>query len=118
MYHEHHLEHFSVSPASAGRVIRAAIYVRISADRTGAGLGVARQEEDCRPLCARLGWVVVMVFCDNDVSAYSGKPRPQWDAMLAAITAGEVACWHVDRLTRSPRELEDVIDLQIWLAII
>ncbi|MER5688882.1 hypothetical protein [Streptomyces sp. NPDC002205] len=34
---------------------RAAIYCRISQDRGGAGLGVARQEEDCRALCARLG---------------------------------------------------------------
>jgi DNA invertase Pin-like site-specific DNA recombinase len=34
--------------------------------------------------------------------------------MLADIAGGSidaVACWHVDRLTRSPRELEDVIDL-------
>jgi hypothetical protein len=32
------------------RPVRAAIYVRISSDRTGAGLGVTRQEEDCRAL--------------------------------------------------------------------
>jgi len=109
------LEHFSVpAGAVAGRVIRAAIYVRISSDRTGAGLGVARQEEACRALCARLGWIVVMVYCDNDVSAYSGKPRKAWNQMQADIAAGQIdaiACWHVDRLTRMPRELEDVIDL-------
>jgi len=50
-----------------------AIYVRISSDRTGAGLGVARQEEDCLALCTRLGWIVYRVYIDNDVSAYSGK---------------------------------------------
>jgi DNA invertase Pin-like site-specific DNA recombinase len=32
---------------------RAAIYCRISQDRGGAGLGVARQEEDCRALCPK-----------------------------------------------------------------
>jgi len=29
----------------------------------------------------------------------------------AAGLIDAVACWHVDRLTRSPRELEDVINL-------
>ncbi|WP_328982141.1 recombinase family protein [Streptomyces mirabilis] len=93
---------------------RAAIYCRISQDRGGAGLGVARQEEDCRALCARVGWNVVAVHVDNDVSAYSGAPRPAWQELLAEVSRGEidaVAVWHVDRLTRSPRELEDVIDL-------
>lgn len=94
--------------------MRAAVYVRISSDREGSGLGVARQEEDCRALCERLGWHVAEVYPDNDVSAYSGKKRPEWDRLNADIAAGQVdaiACWHVDRLTRSPRELEDVIDL-------
>jgi site-specific DNA recombinase len=105
------------APAPAARPAgpsRAAIYVRISSDRTGAGLGVTRQEEDCRALCGRLGWPVARVYPDNDVSAYSGRPRPQWRQLLADIDAGlidAVACWHVDRLTRSPRELEEVIDL-------
>jgi DNA invertase Pin-like site-specific DNA recombinase len=94
--------------------VRAAIYVRISSDREGAGLGVARQEEDCRALCERLGWQVTSVYADNDISAYSGKKRPEWDRLNADIGDGlvdAIACWHVDRLTRSPRELEDVIDL-------
>jgi site-specific DNA recombinase len=93
---------------------RAAIYVRISKDRTGAGLGVQRQEEDCRALCDRRGWLVARVYVDNDVSAYSGRPRPAWRELLTDLEHGRadaVVCWHVDRLTRSPRELEDVIDL-------
>ncbi|WP_092557816.1 recombinase family protein [Actinoplanes derwentensis] len=94
--------------------MRAAIYCRISQDRAGAGLGVARQEEDCRVLCERKGWIVVEVYPDNDVSAYSGAPRPAWSRLLADVRDGNVDAivgWHVDRLTRSPRELEDVIDL-------
>ncbi|MFD8006717.1 recombinase family protein [Streptomyces mirabilis] len=93
---------------------RAAIYCRISQDRGGAGLGVARQEDDCRALCVRVGWNVVAGHVDNDVSAYSGAPRPAWQELLAEVSRGEidaVAVWHVDRLTRSPREWEDVIDL-------
>lgn len=93
---------------------RAGIYVRISQDREGAGLGVARQEEDCRALCERRGWSVADVYADNDVSAYSGKPRPAWGRLLEDVQAGTIdaiAVWHVDRLTRSPVELEHVIDL-------
>jgi len=121
MYMRDNLEHLSVTPAdarvilrAAPAVIRAGIYVRISSDRTGAGLGVARQEEDGRALCSRQGWTVYRVYVDNDVSAYSGKRRPAWEELLADIAAGlisAVVCWHVDRLTRSPRELEEVIDL-------
>lgn len=95
-------------------VRRAAIYCRISLDRAGAGLGVARQQEDCRALADRLGWPVADLYVDNDVSAYSGKPRPAWQQLLGHVESGAVdavLCWHVDRLTRSPRELEDVIDL-------
>lgn len=54
------------------------------------------------------------MYADKDMSAYSGKPRPAWERLNSDIGAGPVdaiASWHVDRLTRSPRELEDVIDL-------
>lgn len=104
----------SGAPDPEVRPVRAAIYVRISMDREGAGLGVARQEEDCRELCARRGWDVVGVYDDNDTSAYAKKARKNWQRLLTDIKAGQVdaiVCWHVDRLTRSPRELEDVIDL-------
>jgi site-specific DNA recombinase len=88
--------------------------VRISSDPTGAGLGVARQEEDCRALSDRIGWRVTRVYRDNDVSVYTGRPHPQWRQLLADIHTGlvdAIVCWHVDRLTSCPRELEEVIDL-------
>ncbi len=69
-------------------VVRAAIYVRISSDRAGAGMGVARQEEDCRALCERLGWQVASVYRDNDVSAFSGQTRPAWQQLNSDIAAG------------------------------
>jgi site-specific DNA recombinase len=91
---------------------RAAIYTRISSDREGAGLGVERQEADCRALAEQLGWEIVAVHSDNDLSAYSGKPRPGYEALLAdlrADVADAVICWHTDRLHRRPVELEDYI---------
>lgn len=94
---------------------QAAIYVRISEDKTGAGLGIERQEADCRALAGRLGWdVVEPIYSDNDVSAYSGKPRPGYRRLLADLRTGvadAVLCWHTDRLHRSPVELEEYIEV-------
>lgn len=98
----------------ATAAVRAAIYARISDDRDGLGLGVTRQLDDCRKLAANRDWPVVTEFTDNDVSAYSGKPRPAYRQMLDAIANGEITAivaWHPDRLHRSTRELEDFIDL-------
>lgn len=92
---------------------RAAIYCRISDDREGGGLGVARQEADCRALATARGMTVAQVYVDNDLSAYSGKVRPGYLALLEAIAEGEVdavLAWHTDRLHRSPAELEGYID--------
>lgn len=94
--------------------VRAAIYTRISDDRTGEQAGVTRQERDCRALCKRRGWVVVDLYCDNDLSATSGKPRPQYVSMIAELEAGNldaIVAWHTDRLYRVPKELEHLIDL-------
>ncbi|MER6331827.1 recombinase family protein [Streptomyces sp. NPDC001034] len=93
---------------------RAVIYCRISQDRTGAGLGIDRQREDCEALAEGRGWNVVEVYVDNDVSAYSGKKRPGYEQMLADLdqgTATIVVAWHTDRLHRSPTELERYISL-------
>jgi DNA invertase Pin-like site-specific DNA recombinase len=93
---------------------RAGVYCRISSDRGGAGLGVERQQGDCEALAERLGWTTVATYVDNDISAYTGAPRPGYRALIDAITTGTVnavVAWHPDRLHRSPRELETFIDL-------
>jgi hypothetical protein len=51
----------------------AVIYCRISADKTGAGLGVERQAADCRDLALKLGLGEPELLTDNDLSAYSGE---------------------------------------------
>jgi site-specific DNA recombinase len=97
-----------------GNRIRAAIYVRISKDRTGEALGVARQEEDCRELAARNGWEVVDVYKDNDVSASDKrKPRKQYRRMLGDIQAGKldaIIAWDTSRLYRQLRDLLELIE--------
>jgi site-specific DNA recombinase len=91
---------------------RAAIYTRISQDRTGAGLGVDRQEKDCRAKAKELGLDVVQVFTDNDTSAFKAKERPGYRDLLEALSDGAidaVIVWHTDRLHRRTAELEDYI---------
>lgn len=94
----------------------AAIYTRISEDDTREAKGVGRQEEDCRELADRLGLPVVAVFSDNDLGAStrSKKPRPAYDELIARARAGEftaLIAYTSSRLTRRPRESEDIIEL-------
>jgi site-specific DNA recombinase len=99
-------------------VTTAAIYLRISHDARERGEGVERQRQDCLRLAERLGYEIrpEHVFSDNDVSAStaSRKPRPAYEAMMAAARAGEVGAvlaYSNSRLTRRLREYLDLIDL-------
>jgi site-specific DNA recombinase len=92
----------------------AAIYARISADVEGTGLGVARQLDDCRKVAADRGWPVGDEYVDNDVSAYSGKPRRDYARMLDDLRSGArdaVIVYNLDRLHRRPVELEEFVTL-------
>src|SRR5918994_3811324 len=95
-------------------MVRAGIYARISSDREGDNLAISRQLADCEKLAKQRGWTVVDRYVDADISAYSGKRRPEYERMLEEIAAGvveAVVVYHADRLHRHPRELEDFIDL-------
>jgi DNA invertase Pin-like site-specific DNA recombinase len=92
----------------------AAIYARISSDQDGRGQGVQRQVEDCRKLAHSRGWTVAEEYVDNDVSAYSGKPRASYQRMLDDLAAGRrdaVIVYNLDRLHRQPAELEQFVTL-------
>jgi len=93
---------------------RAGLYGRISSDADQRGLGVGRQIEDTEQEAGRRGWTIVDRYIDNDVSATRSKRRPEYERLFADVRAGRIdalVVWDVDRLTRTPRELEDVIDL-------
>ena len=90
------------------------MYARISSDPEGDRLGVTRQREDCEALAARKGWPVAEVYIDDDRSAYSGKPRPEYRRLLDDIRTRSVDAlivYNLDRLHRQPRELEAFLDL-------
>ena len=95
-------------------MVSAGIYARISSDPDGTRLGVERQITDCEALATRLGWTVADQFVDNDISAWSGSPRPEYRRMLDDLknrVIDGIVVWHPDRLTRHPRELEELIAL-------
>lgn len=84
-------------------VTRAAVYCRISKDANETGLGVARQERECRALVDRNAWAVEGVYVDNDTSAYNGAARPEFQRMMGDVERGvidAIVAWHSDRLYR------------------
>ncbi|HKT02724.1 MAG TPA: recombinase family protein [Rugosimonospora sp.] len=95
------------------------LYDRISDDRGGLGLGVKRQEKEGSVVVDRLGGRVYAVCCDNDLTANTRskryRPRPDYGRMVALLQERPgrrgVIAWHTDRLHRTPRELEDFIDV-------
>lgn len=92
---------------------RAVVYCRISADKLGDEAGVTRQREDSTALCEQRGWSLAGTFTDNDLSATSGKHRPDYAAMLEAAERGEfdvLVCWHLSRLWRNRRERAEGIE--------
>lgn len=99
-----------------GKATAAAIYARISRDDKGTEAGVGRQKLDCQALADQLGYSVAEVFVDNDMgaSARSRAVRPAYGDMLARARAGEfgaILAYSNSRLTRRPREFEDLLDL-------
>jgi site-specific DNA recombinase len=89
-----------------------AVYTRLSQDRDGEKTSTTRQEQDCRALAKARGWKVAEVFKDSDRSAYNGKERPAFDAMVGAIDRGDVqgvVAWKVDRLGRRTSEVVSLI---------
>jgi site-specific DNA recombinase len=98
------------------------IYCRISQDSEGDELGVNRQLADCTAEAERRGWTVAdaYTYIDNDTSASNGRVRPHYQRMLRDAAAGyiqAITVYDVSRLTRSPMELESIIDLADKLGL-
>jgi site-specific DNA recombinase len=103
---------------------RAGIYLRISYARAGEIkdgaaskgeiVGVDKQRPGCVQVCDRLQWQVVEEYIDPNDSAYSGRPRKAWRRLIEDVKAGKIdaiVAWHPDRLTRQPKENEELIEL-------
>jgi len=94
--------------------MKAAIYARISQDRTGQGLGVARQIEECETLAHQRGIQVLHTLTDNDTSAYKKSvKRPSWNKVLDLVQSGDVdtiIVWNLDRAYRRLADLQDLLE--------
>lgn len=115
-----------LTPPSTVRAVTsklAAIYTRISRDPEGERLGVQRQLDDCLALAKRLGYEVFDVYTDNDIGASTRsrlKPRPGYTRMIADGQAAKyqtIVAYTSGRLTRRPREREDLIELAEHRAV-
>lgn len=93
---------------------RAVLYLRMSLDHTGEGLGVKRQRAACEKIAHDRGWEIINTYTDNSISASDKRrDRPAYNQMRSDYDDGKfnaLVCWDLDRLTRQPRQLEDWID--------
>lgn len=91
-----------------------ATYVRISQDESGQELGVQRQREACRYRADMEGWHVVADLSNNDISAYSGRFRPDYEKLLQLVRARQidaVVVYHMSRLWRARADRAQALDL-------
>lgn len=89
---------------------KAAIYARISLDRKDEA-GVKRQIHLATKLAEADEAEVVAVYTDNNISAFSGEVRPDYDKLLKAMGAGEIDVVYVYALDRLTRRTKDTLAL-------
>lgn len=87
----------------------ASIYARLSRDKTKGtdreGESLESQVKACRDWIERRGWTVGTVYRDNDLSATTGKTRPDFERMLSDAPE-KVVYRHQDRLERGTGDLD------------
>jgi site-specific DNA recombinase len=91
-------------------VTRTAIYARYSSDLQNPA-SIENQMRSCRERIARDGGTVVATFVDSAISGASAILRPQFQAMLAAITERQFDCIMAEAIDRYSRNLSDTNDL-------
>ncbi|GAA2268498.1 hypothetical protein GCM10010149_06630 [Nonomuraea roseoviolacea subsp. roseoviolacea] len=97
-----------MSPAAAAVVD----YCRISYDKRGDSEGVETQHLENMDSADELGEEITDTYVDNDLSAFSGVERPQYQRLLADMAADKVRLIivrHADRLHRDVEEVTQFI---------
>lgn len=90
------------------------IYTRVSTeDQAREGVSLDAQRDACESMARALTLPVAQVLTDAGISAKNLDGRPAVQAAMAAVDAGQVSgviVYKLDRLTRSRRDLEDLLD--------
>ena len=89
---------------------RAAIYARISLDKQEEA-GVKRQIHLATKQAEADEAEVVATFVDNNISAFSGEYRPEYDKLIHAIESHEIDVVYVYALDRLTRRTKDTLAL-------
>jgi site-specific DNA recombinase len=94
-----------------------AMYLRVSEDRDGDELGIDRYREACLRACERHHLADPVEYRDNNTTARKARgPDSAYARLIADARSGlvtTVVTPDLDRLTRTPREIEDWIDLAV-----
>lgn len=91
-----------------GKVLEAAIYDRVSDDRSNRRKSVGQQNAANRAACDANGWRVAGVYEDNDLSAsrFAREERPDWQRLVADLEGGRFQVLVMWETSRGDRELE------------
>ncbi|WP_406349461.1 recombinase family protein [Streptomyces sp. NBC_01597] len=101
-------------PASLALAQLTGSYGRVSLDELKLGQGVSSQHGENEDFGEEIGHPVTAKYEDVGISAFSGKERPGFQALLRDIRLGLiliVIVWHADRLTRDVGEGREFITL-------
>lgn len=90
----------------------ARLYMRVSTEEQAAsGYSLGAQKERLEAFCIAQGWSIAGRYIDDGVSA-KNLERPEFQRMMREAQAGDVVLVvKLDRLTRSVRDLDDLLRL-------
>lgn len=86
----------------------AGIYDRVSQDKRRDRRSVGQQDVDNTAVCVDNGWTIGGRYVDNDRSAsrFETKDRPDWERLVADLTARKLTIIVLWEVSRGERELE------------
>lgn len=98
---------------AAGTPLVAAIYDRVSSDRSGIKRSVGEQGDSNREVCDAQGWTIGVHLADNDRSAsrFATRARDAWEQLRADLTMDRYHVLVLWESSRGDRRLADWISL-------
>ena len=96
-------------------MLNTGIYVRVSTEEQAReGYSIRAQEEKLKSYAKLKEWHIYGIYADEGISAKDIDGRPEMKRLIADIASGKVTnvlVYKIDRLTRSTKNLIELIDL-------